>query len=41
MEIEYSDCLLIERKHRHNYKISLKRRANFPSIGNYDTYMVD
>ena len=41
MGIEYSDCLLMEINHRHNYKISLKRYSNFPSISHYDTWMVD
>ena len=41
MGIECSDCLLMERNHRHNCKMSLKRRVNFPSIGHYDAWMAD
>ena len=41
MGIECADCLLMERNPRHNCKMSLNRRDNFPSIGHCNTWMVD
>ncbi|KAL3770800.1 hypothetical protein ACHAWU_006359 [Discostella pseudostelligera] len=39
--VEMSDCLLRERRHRHNQNVSEKRRFGFPRIGHYDTWLVD
>lgn len=39
--IEMSDCLLRERRHRHNHRCSENRRSGFPRIGHYDTWMID
>ena len=39
--VEFSDCMLIERNHRHNYIIYTKKRTNFPRIGHYDTWLVE
>jgi hypothetical protein len=39
--IEMSDCLLRERRHRHNHKCSERRRYGFPRIGHYDTWLID
>jgi hypothetical protein len=39
--VEMSDCLLRERRHRHNQNVSEKRRLGFPRIGHYDTWLVD
>lgn len=36
-----SDCLLRERRHRHNQKVAEKRRFSFPKIGHYDTWLID
>ena len=39
--IEMSSCLLRERRHRHNHTCSQNHRLGFPTIGHYDTWMVD
>jgi len=36
-----SDCLLRERRHRHNQKVAEKRRFGFHKIGHYDTWLID
>jgi hypothetical protein len=39
--IEMSDCLLRERQHRHNQKMSETRRFGYPTIGHFDTWKID
>ena len=39
--IEMSDCLLAERRHRHNHRVSEKRRLDFPVTGHYNTWKID
>ena len=39
--MEMSKNLLAEKRHRHNHRISEKRRDGFPKIGHYDTWEVD
>jgi hypothetical protein len=39
--IEMSDCLLSERRHRHNHRCSERRRFGFPILGHYDTWLID
>ena len=39
--VEMSDCLLSERRHRHNHRASERRRSGFPKIGHYDTWLID
>jgi hypothetical protein len=39
--IEMSDCLLSERRHRHNHRCSERRRFGFPTLGHFDTWLVD
>jgi hypothetical protein len=39
--IEMSDCLLAERRHRHNHRCSERRRFGFPNLGHYDTWLID
>ena len=39
--VEMSDCLLAERRHRHNHNCSERRRFGFPKLGHYDTWLVD
>ena len=39
--IEMSDCLLRERRHRHNQMCSENRRLGFPRIGHCDTWLID
>ena len=39
--VEMSDCLLAERRHRHNHRCSERRRYGFPTIGHYDTWLID
>ena len=36
-----ADCLLAMRQHRHNHKVSEKRRLDFPILGHYNTWIVD
>ena len=39
--VEMSDALLRERRHRHNHKVSERRRSGFPIIGHYDVWLVE
>ena len=39
--IEMSDALLSERRHRHNHRVSQLRRYGFPTLGHYDTWLID
>ncbi|CAJ1958312.1 unnamed protein product [Cylindrotheca closterium] len=39
--LQMSDCLLRERRHRHNQRCSEKRRLGHPCIGHYDTWLID
>ena len=39
--MEMSVKLLAEKRHRHNHRVSEKRRDGFPKIGHYDTWEVD
>lgn len=39
--IEMSDYLLAERRHRHNHRVSERRRFGFPKIGHFDTWLID
>lgn len=39
--IEQSDCLMRERRHRHNHKASVRNRFGYPDIGHYDTWKID
>jgi len=39
--VEMSDCLLAERRHRHNQNVSEKRRPGFPKTGHYDSWKID
>ena len=39
--IEMSDALLAEFRHRYNQRCSERRRAGFPRLGHYDTWLVD
>ena len=39
--IRISDCLLRERRHRHNHRMSEKRRHGFHKFGHYDTWKID
>jgi hypothetical protein len=41
MGMEMSVKLLAEKRHRHNHRVSEKRRDGFPKIGHYDTWEVD
>ncbi|CAJ1964152.1 unnamed protein product [Cylindrotheca closterium] len=41
IRIEMSDCLLRERRHRHNQRCSELRRLVFPRIGHFDTWKID
>mmetsp|Transcript_29129 Transcript_29129/g.49666 ORF Transcript_29129/g.49666 Transcript_29129/m.49666 type:complete len:1097 (+) Transcript_29129:786-4076(+) len=41
MGMEMSAKLLAEKRHRHNHRVSEKRRDDFPKIGHYDTWEVD
>ncbi|KAL7535665.1 hypothetical protein ACHAXR_006652, partial [Thalassiosira sp. AJA248-18] len=41
MGVEMSVCLLRERRHRHNHRVSERRRFGFPRIGHYDTWEID
>ena len=31
----------MERNHRHNHRMPLIKRVNFPNIGHYDTWIID
>jgi hypothetical protein len=39
--IQMSDCLLAERRHRHNQRMSERYRSGFPRLGHYDSWKVD
>jgi predicted transport protein len=39
--IELGDCLLAERRHRHNQRMAELRIPGFPKLGHYDTWKVD
>lgn len=39
--VEMSDCLLAERRHRHNQGCAERRRFGFPTIGHFDTWLID
>eukprot|EP00956_Cyclotella_meneghiniana_P003609 scaffold4428_cov57-Cyclotella_meneghiniana.AAC.1 len=39
--IEMSDALLSERRHRHNHRMSQLRRHGYPTLGHYDTWLID
>lgn len=39
--IEMSDCLLAERRHRHNHRCSELRRLGFHRIGHFNTWIID
>ncbi len=41
MGMEMSKNLLAEKRHRHNHRVSEKRRDGFLKIGHYDTWEVD
>ena len=38
---ELGDCLLAERRHRHNINIARRRRDGYPKVGHYDTWLID
>ena len=39
--VEMSDCLLSERRHRHNQRCAERRRFGYPKLGHYDTWLID
>ena len=39
--IEMADALLAERRHRFNQRVSERKRANFPVLGHYDSWLID
>ncbi|GFH52681.1 hypothetical protein CTEN210_09158 [Chaetoceros tenuissimus] len=39
--LQMSDCLIRERRHRHNHNVSEMRRSGFPQLGHFDTWLVD
>jgi hypothetical protein len=39
--VEMSDCLLAERRHRHNHHCAERRRFGFIRIGHFDTWYID
>jgi len=39
--MEMSDCLLRERRHRHNMMVSMRRRLGFPRTGHYDIWLLE
>jgi hypothetical protein len=41
INIEFSDKLTAEFRHRYNQNMSQRRRANFLKFGHYDTWLVD
>jgi hypothetical protein len=41
IDIESSDSLSSERRHRHNQRASEKHRTGYPMIGHYDSWLVD
>ncbi|GFH55445.1 hypothetical protein CTEN210_11921 [Chaetoceros tenuissimus] len=38
---EFADCLLAERRHRHNHRAAITNRSGYPNIGHYDTWLID
>ena len=36
-----ADCLLAERRHRYNHRVSERRRSGFPKIGHFGTWLLD
>jgi len=38
---EMAECLLAERRHRYNHKVSEHKRWDFPKLGHYDTWLID
>jgi hypothetical protein len=41
INIEFSDKLTAEFRHRYNHNMSQRRRSNFPKFGHTDTWLVD
>ena len=39
--IEMGDCLLAERRHRHNIRMAESRIPGYPRLGHYDTWKID
>jgi len=39
--IEMSNCLILEFRHRYNQRASERRRAGYPKLGHYDTWLID
>ena len=39
--VEMADCLLAERRHRYNHRVSERRRRGFPKLGHFDTWLID
>jgi hypothetical protein len=39
--VQMSDCLLAERRHRHDQRMSERYRSGFPRLGHYDSWKVD
>lgn len=39
--IEMSNCLILEFRHRYNHRASERRRAGFPKLGHFDTWLID
>ena len=39
--IEMSDAIRSEHRHRYNHRMGERRRAGFPLLGHYDTWLVD
>jgi len=36
-----AECLLAERRHRYNHKVSEHKRWDFPMLGHFDTWLID
>jgi hypothetical protein len=39
--IELGDCLLAERRHRHNNRMAVLRIPDYPKLGHYNTWQID
>jgi hypothetical protein len=39
--VKMADCLLAEKRHRHNQNISERRRAGFPKLGHFSSHKID
>ncbi|KAL7493375.1 hypothetical protein ACHAWT_002406, partial [Skeletonema menzelii] len=39
--LEMSTKVLAEKRHRHNHRVSERRRDGFPKVGHYDTWEID